>query len=801
MGSPDTKIKKLSLAFFRGAKNLINLDLGSDCKSTVIFGNNGEGKSTFAQAIEWFYREKIDVLLGEGIEKKDIVNLSAEATDETSVDIVFNKKELNASKIFLNEKIKCSNTSSEFTDYINNKVSYDRIYLNQSSILWLLAKTKGEKRVEIAKIIGYEDVVTVKKTIASVLRDLEKSTELSDLKARIADNDGVMTREIYGEAITSVPALLEKSSIFLKTLGVNDSLASLDDLEKAITKSMQFVPNEAKAKQSISLTNLQNKINFFETKLNRLNSVKTWQDKYNPLVADKETLANLALSDFLETAEKIVEGNKDLKNCPLCEQEISDRDLLLNSIVERYKKYLSLRTQLETVKTELNTLKDSLQSVERDFTELINSIKENNLSYETSVFDSFQKRFKDLPAYLLGRFNLRAKSLVDIEKNETLIAEIKEKLEAIKVQIKSEIEKLTFTKDEKEKQNAFQKLMHGKDIVSSNLKNRKIVKSYDEQIKEMRIIDNQLLDLQNKTLEEALKILSEDINRFFCFLNKKEKVKNVRLELKGEEGIEFNLDFYGRTASPPKKFLSESQQNSLGISLFLAAVKKFNKVNKFFVLDDVLISFDRYYRTRLLDLLETEFSDYQVFLLTHENYWFQIIKRKFPNWVLKEVAWSFENGVTFRDDHPDWLKNIGVKHAKGEKVGNELRIEMERLLKDLCQNLEVKLPYRSGDENEQRMIGELFPYISSTLKGKKSSLIENQEYKSLEMSNFIMTCSSHDKPDFDSSGDIGDTIDKIEKFRNLFYCPNGESIKKSIRLPGQDRISCKCGQLTIDWEE
>ncbi len=62
MSKPDIKIKKLSFAYFRGAKELVDLDLGADCRSVAIFGHNGEGKSTFAQAIEWFYRDKIDVL-------------------------------------------------------------------------------------------------------------------------------------------------------------------------------------------------------------------------------------------------------------------------------------------------------------------------------------------------------------------------------------------------------------------------------------------------------------------------------------------------------------------------------------------------------------------------------------------------------------------------------------------------------------------------------------------------------------------------------------------------------------------
>lgn len=53
-------------------------------------------------------------------------------------------------------------------------------------------------------------------------------------------------------------------------------------------------------------------------------------------------------------------------------------------------------------------------------------------------------------------------------------------------------------------------------------------------------------------MQQILDLISDDVNKFFCDLNKKENVKNVKLELKGDEGIEFSLEFYDNEASPPK---------------------------------------------------------------------------------------------------------------------------------------------------------------------------------------------------------------------------------------------------------
>jgi len=53
----SVKIKKVSINAFRG---IPHLELGLDGKSMVIFGENGTGKSSIAEAVEFFlYRKNI----------------------------------------------------------------------------------------------------------------------------------------------------------------------------------------------------------------------------------------------------------------------------------------------------------------------------------------------------------------------------------------------------------------------------------------------------------------------------------------------------------------------------------------------------------------------------------------------------------------------------------------------------------------------------------------------------------------------------------------------------------------------
>jgi len=802
MTIPEIKLKKISLFNFRGAKDLIDLDLGSDCKSCAIFGNNAEGKSTFTQALEWFFTGKIAYLKGEGISDEDIINLASSDDDETGVNLVFNKSELNSYKVYDKKKRKhrYSNNSQVFVDYIENKARYDRLYLDQHTILWFLLQTKGEKKAVIAKIVGYEEIIKIKSTISSSLYDLGRNPSLWEAKKNLASNQGIMTKEIFGEAVNDTQGLLAKSQEFLKILGIEEELNDQEQLDKSIKKAFQLLPSQERAKERVDLENIKTRVNEFNKIIDIIPSITTWISSFNELVKDRENVSKLNLDEFLRQAEKVISENPDIQTCPLCNQPIESQELLLNSVIERYCKLLELRKNLESHNQNLKSLMTEMQEINKKCAQVSQDLADRKIPYNSDLFQRYSKNIKDIASLIEKQFKERNTIQLDTPTMERVIKDLKSATLAINSELTKKISSLAISKEEEQKQATYQKLVRGKELVLENISYENTIAAFDLLIQNLQKIEDQMLELQNSAMREILDLLSDDVNKFFCYLNKRTNIKNVRLELKGEEGIEFSLEFFDNEASPPRKYLSESQLNSLGIAFFLAAIKKFNRSNKFFILDDVLVSFDRNYRLRLLDLLDEYFSDYQMLLLTHEEYWFQMMKKKFPYWISKEVNWDFNTGIFFKDIKPNLLENICDKYKKGEKVGNELRTYIESILKDICLALEVKLTFRLGLENEQRMIGEMFSALTGTLNSHDSNIQKSKEYKDLEVSNFIVTCSSHHNPDLDSLGDIGETIEKVKKFRSLFFCPKGRIVERKNNLPGQNKISCKCGCLKINWK-
>ena len=189
----------------------------------------------------------------------------------------------------------------------------------------------------------------------------------------------------------------------------------------------------------------------------------------------------------------------------------------------------------------------------------------------------------------------------------------------------------------------------------------------------MELIYNEFVKKQREGLCSFLEFISRDINELYIFMNDSENVSEIELIPLDEDdefvGITLQFKFHGKPESPPHKYLSESHLNCLGICLFLASVRAFNKLNRFIVLDDVISIFDTNHRARFARLLVERFSDYQLFLFTHEKDWFELVSSmvKGKNWMIKKVRWDHDNGACIEEPLIDLKTRIENKDIKSHQ--------------------------------------------------------------------------------------------------------------------------------------
>ncbi len=122
--------------------------------------------------------------------------------------------------------------------------------------------------------------------------------------------------------------------------------------------------------------------------------------------------------------------------------------------------------------------------------------------------------------------------------------------------------------------------------------------------------------------------------------------KEFRLQIfHKDKAVELEIEFVSEKITPAFKFLSESQVNSFGLAIFLAAVKHFNNEFKFFILDDVVNSFDSFKRPKVSQLIATKFNDFQILMITHDQIFFDTVQRDFPEWQrYKFTSWDYTTG-------------------------------------------------------------------------------------------------------------------------------------------------------------
>ncbi len=105
--------------------------------------------------------------------------------------------------------------------------------------------------------------------------------------------------------------------------------------------------------------------------------------------------------------------------------------------------------------------------------------------------------------------------------------------------------------------------------------------------------------------------------------------------------VHVELNYAGKKIDKPHLFLNEARLSAIAISIYLGMIKRHVQgiPCKVLFLDDIFIGLDIANRLPLLNILETEFPDYQIFITTYDKPWFEYARGfldQKPAWKCKE---------------------------------------------------------------------------------------------------------------------------------------------------------------------
>ena len=157
------RLTSIRMRAFRGVREELTLDL-PQAASAVVLGENATGKSTVADALEWYFTGELTLLRHEG-RAGSLRHIGAGPENSTSVSVqttgaLGGDLEFNAAP-----------------SAIVRAAGRETFLLRGRTLTAFVERTKGEKWKALAEILGLEDVDQLRLDLQKARNDMEDAAE------------------------------------------------------------------------------------------------------------------------------------------------------------------------------------------------------------------------------------------------------------------------------------------------------------------------------------------------------------------------------------------------------------------------------------------------------------------------------------------------------------------------------------------------------------------------------------------------------------------------------------------------
>jgi len=819
-----TEIKEIRISGFRGIKACLHLQFqrGNSFQSMVIYGRNGTGKSSITDAWEWLQTEKIEHLRREGAGTSSYPHKFAQDGD-TFIEVDFVKDELGT--------IKLEYDFSRITKFIpsGNIDAFRSLAPHPCSIGFedltrFVFLTKTEKFDALARLMGFMPQVELQKSFRRVLRNLndfidEKKKELLSLENRLKGTIDIqeITKKEY----------LSKMNLILKRNDIAAASSLLDLAEKG-GKLNELVVNDPNAKALSLFKSIQSVVNSPQKDDDYFLSFELFVSNIKSFLATEYEFSKLLLLELYEHGEKVVsqvdqdgnrifstqsESGKLVDICPLCGQTF-ENDLLshITNELETLRKLKETRDNLDKNRKELLTRLPPKDTYSLSF-ELLGDDFENydkklSLNKIASIGLEVDEKFQQLG----NQLNIRVDRFIDttLQEIESILSQVKEKQKTfedtrniINKTLKESIGELEKSSSSREKLvsdntnfSVAENLWREIEKARESLFNFELTNHGTEEIVE-DYIQSSIANVENR-----FRTISDDVREFFEILEQDtEGLKGASIKLLADEdrAVELQVDFHGEPIYPAYKYLSLSQLNSFGLSVFLASAKYFNSNFKFIILDDIINSFDGYKRPRICELLKKKFSSHQILLLTHDNVWSDRLFEAFPSCIKKRfIRWELNHGPIDVDGFMP-LEEIQqlINDDKPVQAGSLMGPFLERQFQELCEKFEVMVKYNRLNEYSLDPLLDRFRVRAQDKLGNDHVFVKAVQ-SLYEETGFRNLCAHWKNPDIQlTREEMKAVVDKWIDIETLAKCQSPDCLNWLVYDSSTSGFICQCGKSKL----
>lgn len=797
------KIKKITIENFRGLRLPITVDFlkGNITSSALIYGRNGTGKSSIVDAWEWLLNFNIENLRREGISATDFPH-KASGGNNSYISVDFQHTSINnVTTTFNPKKITSPTVNGEYNEF--KSLSKYPNYLRYTDLNeFICNKRKAERYEYIAKYFGLEKFSLLQDTMQVSIN--KQTINLQKLQSAF-DISNYAINAITGQTKVDEATVIN----LINTIAAKHKIATITTFKEAETvkialqKKVQQNPVTKELTEWRAFQIRQN--SFYPISTAKANCIEL-ENLFTDLKKNEESVKQLILSSLYEVSIEIIPTLEDKSKCPVCDETFNGD--LLKHIKAKHNSLSALILKKNEFESKKSLLEKQLEGILRK----ISAIEAESSSVVLSAFQTF---FDDLIVINSTIPTIVAPLKKQLKDLTTLSISNDAAIGKINTVIASETTSKRFVADKiiaLSKDEATKSLAQDYTDISNIIDNFKTHSINKEKIIYLKNITDNLQAFSNNLttyiqteIQNTFTTISADVVDYFNILeNSNPDIKNPALKLLTgkDKAVELEIEFATEKITPAFKFLSESQVNSFGLAIFLAAVKHFNKDFKFFILDDVVNSFDSFKRPRVAKIIASKFSDFQVLMITHDQIFFDTVQRFFPEWQrYKFTAWDYTTGPKWKLSK-NYLEEIQyyIDDDNPITAGQTLGKYLEWNLGILCENMGTPIPYRIDN------VYTLSDYYNPLAKRLKDKIkVSNTQHKlfglldEFETGTIFRNYCVHWKNEATqfTIEEIDAIFKKWIEIEQIIYCNSCKSFVNYENTSNNNYVRCDCGTINL----